>query len=407
MPNILHVNFSKSGGAGTVASRLMGHQSSLTGYQSEFINHIETDLFNEYLKYPNLTIDSILDNYIIKRRDFVPLISLVRDKNIQEQISRKIFSHNGILHFHWMNGLLDFKTLEKVATANKPLVWTAHDMNIFTGTCHHSFDCKNYVHQCIKCPAVKSPFRSLVSKNAKRKHNLLKEYRNLICTFPSRWLEDKFNEVLELNSVKTQIVKNPISDKYFESRKNSLRRMLNIEESEIVFGFISAQLQNPLKRFDVALKALNEISRLEHKNVALITMGEISTIPQNRSGLKIIHLGRSQSDEDVISFYDSIDVHLSTSDAESFSLTVGEAASRSVPSVVKTGTAGQELITEGDFGVLFQNEEELVRVISMLIREKDFRNNLSRNAKRYAEKELKISKIAKRFDELYKEVDNK
>ncbi|RLD83483.1 MAG: glycosyl transferase group 1, partial [Bacteroidetes bacterium] len=51
-----------------------------------------------------------------------------------------------IIHIHWFNqGFLSLKNLKRLIALNKPIVWTLHDMWAFTGGCHYSGDCENYM----------------------------------------------------------------------------------------------------------------------------------------------------------------------------------------------------------------------------------------------------------------------
>src|SRR5690606_19277121 len=63
-----------------------------------------------------------------------------------------------IIHLHWVNhSFLSPKYLEELRKLNKPIVWTFHDSNAFTGGCHVRFSCDHFINQCGNCPVLKQP----------------------------------------------------------------------------------------------------------------------------------------------------------------------------------------------------------------------------------------------------------
>ena len=61
-------------------------------------------------------------------------------------IEHPLIKEADILHLHWINqGFFSFKTLYSLAKLNKPIVWTFHDMWAFTGGCHYSYGCENFI----------------------------------------------------------------------------------------------------------------------------------------------------------------------------------------------------------------------------------------------------------------------
>jgi glycosyltransferase involved in cell wall biosynthesis len=61
-----------------------------------------------------------------------------------------------VIHLHWVNhSFLNPKHLAELAQLNKPIVWTFHDSNAFTGGCHVRYTCDHYMRQCGYCPLLK------------------------------------------------------------------------------------------------------------------------------------------------------------------------------------------------------------------------------------------------------------
>ncbi len=99
-----------------------------------------------------------------------------------------VFNHSdcNIINFHWVSsGLVPISTLRQI---RKPIVWTLHDMWPFTGGCHYSGQCTNYLTSCGACPQLASSKTSNLSRLIWRTKR--QQWRDLDLTLvsPSRWL---------------------------------------------------------------------------------------------------------------------------------------------------------------------------------------------------------------------------
>jgi hypothetical protein len=54
-----------------------------------------------------------------------------------------------VINLHWVAGLIDYLKAPQIFK-NKAVVWTLHDMNVFTGGCHYSHDCQRYKAASLK-----------------------------------------------------------------------------------------------------------------------------------------------------------------------------------------------------------------------------------------------------------------
>ena len=61
-----------------------------------------------------------------------------------------------VIHLHWVSyGMVDQRAFFLACT--KRVVWTMHDMNPFTGGCHHADACEGFIDLCYNCPQLKDP----------------------------------------------------------------------------------------------------------------------------------------------------------------------------------------------------------------------------------------------------------
>ena len=98
--NILHVGYSQIGGAGSVAYQLANAQSQLVNYQSKYLYASQGSVRTRPFENLPLTARSLIDQYLVKKRNWPTLVSYFR--NIQRpEIEKTILNHEGIIHLHW------------------------------------------------------------------------------------------------------------------------------------------------------------------------------------------------------------------------------------------------------------------------------------------------------------------
>ena len=70
-----------------------------------------------------------------------------------------------VLHLHWVGHFQSPASLASLAMLGKPMVWTLHDMRPFTGGCHFSAGCDEYMAACDKCPQLQRDPNALTHLN--------------------------------------------------------------------------------------------------------------------------------------------------------------------------------------------------------------------------------------------------
>jgi len=93
-----------------------------------------------------------------------------------------------IVHLHWISD--NFLSLETIARLKKPVVWSMHDMNPFTGGCHYDNNCNRYLTVCGNCPVLHSTRQNDLSTwIQKRKKKIFAALPNLTMVGLSRWMQ--------------------------------------------------------------------------------------------------------------------------------------------------------------------------------------------------------------------------
>ena len=92
-----------------------------------------------------------------------------------------------VLHLHWVGHFQSPASLASLAMLGKPMVWTLHDMRPFTGGCHFSAGCDEYMAACDKCPQLQRDPNALTHLNLAAQREAL---GGITIVAPSRWLAD-------------------------------------------------------------------------------------------------------------------------------------------------------------------------------------------------------------------------
>src|SRR6202012_6060038 len=96
--------------------------------------------------------------------------------------------NSDIIHLHWVNhSFLNPKHLAEIAKLNKPVVWTFHDSNAFTGGCHVRYTCNHFENECGNCPLLKNESDNDISHRIWLEKNEAYQELNFTVIAPSKW----------------------------------------------------------------------------------------------------------------------------------------------------------------------------------------------------------------------------
>lgn len=362
---VLHFNYSQSGGSGKVANNLVYNQRKYLNYDADLVSIIQTQLRNNVFQdFKTFTL-SVIDNYIIKKTKNKQFMSVYRnrDQNIALDRFKKF---DGIVHLHWINGMLSHNSILTSTRGPQKIVWTLHDMEFFTGGCHSALNCEGFKKNCGNCPIVKSGFRGVILKNYSQKFS--NNWDKITFVVPSLWMINKFKSNPNLNFSNISVIPNPIDETFFdlfEKKKN--RKKYHIPEDVFVVGFVSAWIENPLKGFLDLLRILSELSKGSSKEIVLITVGKGLSKSDLYKEVRIFNFGEINDFYKLGEIYSTFDINVSLSSAESFGLTVAEAMAVGVPSLVLKTTASMELIQEGKTGIIGDSLNDAINKLKNII----------------------------------------
>lgn len=362
--------------------------------------------------------ESMLENkmsLLKKKLDQLPVIRYPHRTGIffspsimPDNVIQKInFNNPAIVHLHWIcGGFVQVETLEKI---QRPIVWTFHDSWAFTGGCHIPYECKKYRDTCGKCPTLGSERVKDLSRSVfLRKQKTWKDL-NLVIVTPSTWLRDCVNESTLFSRVYTEVIPNGIDINQFKPiNKGIARDFLSLPKNKnlILFGAVNST-SDPNKGFKYLKKALSFIKK--HKNIddtEIVIFGGNDVINSHDFGFKVHFLGVINDNNTLPLIYSAADVFVAPSLSENLPNTIMESLSCGTPTVA-FGIGGiPDLIDHEKNGYLAApfDPEDLARGIEWVISDRKTWNFLSCNARKKIEQEFEITKISKRYVELYHKI---
>jgi glycosyltransferase involved in cell wall biosynthesis len=334
---IVHLSTAHIGGAGIAARRLnQGLNSS--GYSSKFMaiaNKSFVPLLNEisvnrtFTKKSKGALLARIQNQFSSRTyftlDSVPALSSSDFKEFPKSSS--------IIHIHnWFN-LADIQMFRDLLSRGYKLVFTLHDMRLFTGGCHYSLDCSNYLNGCFSCPYLPALARNIPPSNLKGMQELFFDYGNQIeLISPSLWLQKLAIQSLILPAEKIHFIPNVHSLGNMGSPQ-----VVAVERDQpnfINIGVASVDVNSALKGGDLVSEIMNTAKSREAKiNFILLRDYDLRGINQEN-------------------FWQDIDYLLVASRADNSPNVIHEAKLRHVPIIAtKIGGITELLNSEFDIGI--------------------------------------------------------
>jgi len=242
-----------------------------------------------------------------------------------------------VYNLHWIRGFID--PLPFFRKTQKPVVWTLHDMNPFTGGCHYNVGCNRHRESCGQCPQLGSTDENDLSQSIwSRKETAYREAienGRLEIVAPSEWLAEEARRSTLFSKAPVHVIPNSLDHETFHPRNtDGLRSALSIPADHRILLFVADSTQNHRKGFDLLQDALIE---LNEEKVTLVSIG--SNRPELDISTPLLHLGRITSNVLLSVFYSLADIFVIPSRQDNLPNTVLESMACGTP-VVGFDTGG-------------------------------------------------------------------
>jgi glycosyltransferase involved in cell wall biosynthesis len=308
-----------------------------------------------------------------------------------------------ILHLHWIAGFFDYRDFFEQLPASLPVVWTLHDMNPFTGGCHHARSCQKFLSGCGACPELGSvrekDLSSAIWSRKRLAYDHLKPGKFLFAS-PSRWLAGEARKSTLIGNFSINVIPNGVDTQSFTPRdRETSRDLLGVPPKAKVVLFVSAYLEDKYKGLPLLLEAIDRLRAIPDLFLLIIGQGQPLTglsVPNKTLGF----LG----DEKLLSLvYSAADILALPSRADNFPNTALEALACGLPVVAFDVGGIPDMVRNDCTGTLVEpgNSRALAAAIGELLNDEGRRRQMSANCRRIAVEEYGMDVQARRYEDLY------
>jgi len=313
-----------------------------------------------------------------------------------------------IIHLHWINGgFFSLRTFRQLAYLKKPVVWTLHDMWAFTGGCHYSGECNNYLTECKNCPSLKFPGVKDLSYRIFKGKFIAYKNLNLQLVTCSNWLSGEVVKSKLLSNITVDVIPNPIDTEIYRPvDKKSARKKLNLSVDKMLILFGTMTLKEERKGFLYLQKSLtilyNKYPELR-SNIEVIVFGSFNKNEISKIPFKANFFGRIKNVETLVNCYNSADVFVAPSLEDNLPNTVMESLACGVPVAAFNIGGMPDMIEHKKNGFLAvpKSAESLADGILWLLKEtKDF-SRLNEYALNKVVEKFSPEIIGKKYKQLY------
>jgi glycosyltransferase involved in cell wall biosynthesis len=261
-----------------------------------------------------------------------------------------------IINLHWVSDFLDFASFFK-ASADKKIVWTLHDMNAFTGGCHYSAGCHRHREACQNCPQISDsdlPDQAEISLALKMKVLDKSNGLKAIVT-PSRWLSSCSSASKLFKHLPHFTIPYSLPTEIFTPLdKDACRQVLSLPRDKKILLFVSTQVDNNRKGFDLLLKSLEKLG--VYRNLVVCSVGEAGArLPALEP--EHISLGKVQDERLMSVVYNAADAFIIPSREDNLPNVVLESLTCGTP-VIGFAVGGiLDMVQSGSNGLLVEKTE--------------------------------------------------
>lgn len=349
MLKVVHLNtYDGNGGAGRACMRL--NRALLTkGVDSKIIVHYkfgknpQIKTFNSNLIQKTYTAATIIGERMLAKRYLKP----GRTPFSFAWFGRSVIHHPDVknadvIHLHWVNhSFLNPSHLAEIAKLNKPVVWTFHDSNAFTGGCHVRYTCDHFQRQCGDCPLLKNASPNDISHQTWKQKNKSYHVLNFNIIAPSLWMQGsvKTSSLMVGKDVK-QIPNTLETDIFKPINKKQAREQFGLPVDKFIFlsGFMPSRkdLHKGTSYLLESLALLKERTGIAADQVELVIFGNRNTEDMPDFPFKTSFLGTISDDEKLAACYAAADAFLIPSLEDNLPYTVMESLACGTPVIAFT-----------------------------------------------------------------------
>jgi len=314
-----------------------------------------------------------------------------------------------IIHLHWVNhSFLNPKHLAELAKLNKPIVWTFHDSNAFTGGCHVRYTCDHFEKGCGNCPVLLNANPNDISHKIWQQKNAAYAKMDFRIIAPSRWMKGSVLKSSLMQGKEINIIPNTLETNIFQPQnQQEARAKLGLPIDKFIFltGFMPSK-KDSHKGATYLLESLELLAAkrsIKPENIELVIFGNRNTEDVPAFPFKTTFLGTISEDEKLAACYAAADAFLIPSLEDNLPYTVMESLACGTPVIAFTTGGIPDMVQHQYNGFLAEYRssasfcEGMEWIINYPVKEA-----LRKNARETVMQKFSENIIAERYIKLYK-----
>ena len=314
-----------------------------------------------------------------------------------------------VINIHWVAYFISTETILKLATLNRPVLLTLHDMQQFTGGCHYSAGCRGFVEDCRCCPQLAADTIELPRYQLARRRQFA-QVQSIAAIAPSRWMAAQAIDSAVFRPGGVHQIDNALDvETYRLVDGRSARTNLGIDHD--AFAILLGAQNNAEQRkgfYNVidTLSALREIDAAQaliaSGKIVLVAFGDGSTWLDSM-GFPTRQLGAIDQDEELILVYAAANIFLLPSLEDNQPNVMLEAMACGTP-VVSFAVGGMvDVIVDGINGRLVEPFDctAMASAIWSLVQHPEEVRAMGQEARRTVEARFSLDIQAARYEQLF------
>ena len=307
-----------------------------------------------------------------------------------------------LVNLHFVADFLDFRLLPRLAQA-RPVVWTLHDMNPFTGGCHYSGGCERFAAECGSCPQLRgsSGPRDLTFACLGRKRAQMEPIpaERLSVVGSSRWITEAARRSSLFSRFEVHHIPSGIDTEEFRPMPRAeARRRFGLPENARIALFVAELVSDRRKGLQL-LQAAAEASA-DLPGTLFVTIG------QGAAGDNFRHLGSLRDTASLRAAYSAADVFVLPSLEDNFPNTMIEAMACGTPVVGFAAGGIPDAVHDGVTGLLAPTGDGVALAVQVrrVLEHDALQRSLGWEARYLVEQEYNVHLHARRYAALYEQM---
>lgn len=255
-------------------------------------------------------------------------------------VNHPLLSAADIIHMHWINqGFLSLRSLKELASLNKPIVWTLHDMWPLVGICHYAADCKQFEEACSNCPQTSHwlPL-DLCHRQWRQKQQIMQQLAPTLVGC-SRWMLRAAKASAITKDLSGYCIANAADlDNYRPLEPSAARKAWSLPSHRPILLYGAQRADDPRKGYDLLIRTMQLLRKHEaYAGLAplLVIFGKTdeARLAKELHGIDYRSLGYLSSPRRLSTLYSAADLFLTTSREDNLPNTLIEAQLCDCPSL--------------------------------------------------------------------------